>query len=457
MAVGDIISATRYNQLQGRISSILGPGSGNKGYNQSVQSNVVPTSGIVYASHMNNLYTDTVKVYAHQNGILPVSIYEVATEDDITDALYNEFNTIITAAEASPQRFVVHSTQAVVESAGINTSRTAAWGGTSQPQAVVHEFTATFSNSTAQRAFFNAGGEIRIDLSLTHNLTLGDPDYAKTNDWQNMIAAMGTIVFKHNSTSAGTGTGSAIGNFQLTTSYQQVFRKTGSGVYVDNDVTVLVKKVSDNKIAFKITLLDDANGAGGADERVRGTVLSSVTQYRSDGIYVDTPGPSWQNLVTLGSSSAGTLVGTDTTVCIAICDESSSQTAAGMATKWTTFRNHYPNRPFWLLQPGGTSQGNLYQPTSAWASDVYATGPVAVNRDAGNVAQASDWFDIAGLGLLASGSKVALSVDGSGSMTVATVQASYNLFKSKCAAAGLIVVELGMSNEDWITPFDIII
>jgi hypothetical protein len=70
------------------------------------------------------------------------------------------------------------------------------------------------------------------------------------------------------------------------------------------------------------------------------------------------------------------------------------------------------------------------------------------------VSQASDWFVIAGLGSLSSGDKVALSVDGSGSMTLATVQASYNLFKSKCATAGLTVVELSMSNEDWISPFD---
>ena len=36
MGVGDIISEARYNQLQGRISSLLGIGSGDKGYNQSV-------------------------------------------------------------------------------------------------------------------------------------------------------------------------------------------------------------------------------------------------------------------------------------------------------------------------------------------------------------------------------------------------------------------------------------
>lgn len=460
MAVGQIISARRYNELQGRILAILGQGSGDKGYNQGAASLPVPVGGIVYADNVNRLYNDMVKIYAHQTGVVPTSINTVATEDDITDALYNEFNTLITAAEAAPQRFVVHSSQAVVESAGINNSRSTEWGGTAQPQSIIHEFTATFSSSTARRAFFNAGGEIRINISLSHNLLVSDPNYAKTVDWSNMLAAIGTIKFNYNSTSSTSGGPStfpsAIGNFQLTTSYQQVYRKIGSGVYVDNDAVLQAKLLGDNKIAFKLTLTDDANGLGGADERVSGTVTSQVTQYRADGIYVDTPGPSWANLVTLGGTSGGALVANDDTRCIAVIDEASSQRSAGMATKWTNFRNSYPNRVFWLLQPGGSAQGALYEP-AAWATDPNATGPIAVNRDNGNVSQASDWFDIAGLGVLSSGTKVALSVDTSGSMTLATVQASYNLFKSKCATAGLTVVELTMSNEDWITPFDRII
>jgi len=38
-------------------------------------------------------------------------------------------------------------------------------------------------------------------------------------------------------------------------------------------------------------------------------------------------------------------------LCIAVIDESGNQTKASMSTKWTTFRNSYPNRTFYLLQP----------------------------------------------------------------------------------------------------------
>jgi hypothetical protein len=38
-------------------------------------------------------------------------------------------------------------------------------------------------------------------------------------------------------------------------------------------------------------------------------------------------------------------------LCIAVIDENSNTPASGMATKWTDFRNAYPNRTFYLLQP----------------------------------------------------------------------------------------------------------
>ena len=38
-------------------------------------------------------------------------------------------------------------------------------------------------------------------------------------------------------------------------------------------------------------------------------------------------------------------------LCIAVIDESDSQTTSGMSTKWAQFRSTYPQRTFYLLQP----------------------------------------------------------------------------------------------------------
>lgn len=80
-------------------------------------------------------------------------------------------------------------------------------------------------------------------------------------------------------------------------------------------------------------------------------------------------------------------------------------------------------------------------------------GPVQVNRDNGNTDLASDWYTICGLENIPEGSKIALFIDNSGSMTTATIQASYNLLVSKLAAKNISIITVTNGNEDWITPF----
>lgn len=80
-------------------------------------------------------------------------------------------------------------------------------------------------------------------------------------------------------------------------------------------------------------------------------------------------------------------------------------------------------------------------------------GPVQVNRDNGNVNQASDWYSICNLDSLPEGSKIALFIDTSGSMTQSTIQASYDLLLSKLAEKNITIITVTNSNEDWITPF----
>ena len=43
MAVGDIVTAARFNNLQARIATVMGVGGGAEGYGQSLDSNSVLT------------------------------------------------------------------------------------------------------------------------------------------------------------------------------------------------------------------------------------------------------------------------------------------------------------------------------------------------------------------------------------------------------------------------------
>lgn len=143
--------------------------------------------------------------------------------------------------------------------------------------------------------------------------------------------------------------------------------------------------------------------------------------------------------------------------CISIIDESSPSVTTHQ-NDWSAFRNNYPYRTFYLLQP--TFQGDGTNPVYGtdrmnmppnYLADPYANGTIQVNRDQGNVNLRSDWFALCNLDVVPEGSYVSVWLDISGSMVYATVAASYQFFEQRCEAAGLnIVLETSNSGERWI-------
>jgi len=80
-------------------------------------------------------------------------------------------------------------------------------------------------------------------------------------------------------------------------------------------------------------------------------------------------------------------------------------------------------------------------------------GPLAVNRDGGNANNVSDWYTLCNLDSLPNGSKIAVFIDVSGSMTQSTIQASHDLLMQKLNARNMDVIVVTNPSEDWITPF----
>lgn len=138
-------------------------------------------------------------------------------------------------------------------------------------------------------------------------------------------------------------------------------------------------------------------------------------------------------------------------VCITVIDEALNSISNSQAiSQWDAFRETYPNRWFYILDPGGGSFG--YIPPK-FAADPKAFGPIFCSRDGGNVNFRSDWFNICGLETASPGSVVSLAVDTSGSMTLNTVKASYNYFIERCAEANFpLVIDTTFPNERWIPP-----
>jgi hypothetical protein len=139
----------------------------------------------------------------------------------------------------------------------------------------------------------------------------------------------------------------------------------------------------------------------------------------------------------------------DNVVAISVIDES-SPTASTIRSDWLTFRNNYPTRQFWLLQPGRTAP-ELKAPAE-FTADTRAEGPIQVARDGGIVSARSDWFAITGLASVPAGTIVSLAIDSTGSLGLSRVRASYDFFIEQCQAAGLQVVFVTFNTERWSLP-----
>lgn len=284
MAVDELITVARYNQMQSKVALVLGNGSGQYGYGQSLSSNEVSTSDTVNATHMQTLKSDMINARVHQTGAVP-DLDNIAATQDITDAVYAEYES--TATSILNNANDVFSTQTSVESK-LSSTRTQNW-----KTSVEHHFTVTFDSEDHRRHFFNAGGEIRFSASLTGGTG------SKSTNWNNMLQSLGTLKFTSLNMTGDSGTSSGLGNFELTSSWQTLYVKTGSGVYAENDYTIKGKAVN-NEIYFQVEFNDDATGSGGGgfepvDEPVTGTLTSTITQLRATGLYVEVDSPTYAN------------------------------------------------------------------------------------------------------------------------------------------------------------------
>jgi len=145
--------------------------------------------------------------------------------------------------------------------------------------------------------------------------------------------------------------------------------------------------------------------------------------------------------------------------CIAVIDENTGSSQWSVDQDWNNFYAAHPNRQFYLMDVGGSyGDQTVKTPTGigTGAAPITNFTKFDVNRDDGNVANTSDWFDLVGLSTLSTGSLVSLWVDSSGSMTPSNVQASLDLFLTNCSNAGLNVDQSSNPNayfEEYIEPF----
>ena len=270
-----LILYSDYNTIQTKIESVLGTGSGNQGYGQSVSSSLVAQNAKISVTQWNNLRSDIIRCRQHQTGVAPsltqpttsVKIYESDRAAYLAEADLAFTNRLVAppSGEATREYLSFGSIQ-----------RTSNWNGV-RTQTV----TITFTDANAARYFFNTGSRIEFSGSRTGGLGT-----AKDSSWTTLLSTMGTVYFNYDvTTSTGSGTGSNIGFYDLTTSSQKIFQKdTTSPTYTPNSYQIWASAPSSTTIQFIIYFRDDsAPGGWGVDEDVTGTLTSDVKVYRASG------------------------------------------------------------------------------------------------------------------------------------------------------------------------------
>jgi hypothetical protein len=269
----------------------------------------------ITAQSFNNLYKDLIRARLHQIGLSNAEItdqiknleftagVDIVGEESSGAGADAEFKGIADLERMMDRietdKFLVDSTQSVVE-LGTSSTRTSQWNGQ-----LIHEVKVSFNNSGHRRHFFNSGGELRIETS---NLGYATP---KGNDWSVLLQRAGIVKFNHSDTSTtDQGTPSAIGNYDLTTSYQLIYTRISKGgiypTYNQNLMEIYAKEISDSEIQFKI-IFDDLE-SGAEDDLIDGTLKSSVNHLRAKStltgddlidFYIEVPAPIYQNITTL--------------------------------------------------------------------------------------------------------------------------------------------------------------
>jgi hypothetical protein len=176
-------------------------------------------------------------------------------------------------------RFTINSTQRELQVLEID-RRTNSWNGSIQSEIEV-----TFADSDQRRYFFNAGGQLRFQGVVT------DVGGVQRNEtWNSLIENPGEIQFGYNfvqNTGSSNGISfpsGTIGNYDLTESYQTVFRKdASSGLYGNSFWQIEAREDSTNTISFRITLVNDGpesdtdeGAVGGTDGGIQESVTADI-------------------------------------------------------------------------------------------------------------------------------------------------------------------------------------
>ena len=238
-SAGDAILDDEYNEFVNSSSDpfgynhFAGPGSTIYGLNQATIS-TVSAGDTIAASHWNSLFTGMDNIANHLNRSITSSSVSAGDTIAIRSALISDLANLAADVAAGGVNVTALGTNAVGSSTNSGT-----WNGTSTIERSV-----TFANNNTMRAFFNAGGKIRVDPSCVTGI-----DGTKDDVFNDLtVNAIGNLdIGAHASTRSGSGetlTTNGLGNgfHDLGTGYTTIIKLTSDNSgYTSNTVEIFAK------------------------------------------------------------------------------------------------------------------------------------------------------------------------------------------------------------------------
>lgn len=296
MAVNDTITQAEYNNIRNKVVAVLGTGSANYGWGQTLLSSAVAAGNTVSVNEWGRLRYDIINAYTHIYGSAPSTV-TVSAGDSIR---YNVSNAPVTtydtfATDISNNRFTVHSTQSAE---AVATPSSTTWPstlyGSTWKTLIKCTITVEFNSANQARYFFNSGGQIRISASQSGS-TIGT---AQVTYWRSLLSTAGTQIFGGNTPGTGTSPMNGQNWYRLTNSFQVWSSTFGSSPYGSNNFRISARTtdVSNNSSGtsksaeFLVEFVDGYTDPGppAPGDDVDGTFTVNASALYATGILVPT-------------------------------------------------------------------------------------------------------------------------------------------------------------------------
>jgi hypothetical protein len=268
MPVNDTIKETDYNSIRNKIINVIGAGSADSGWGQSVVSTAVAVGNTVTVNEWGRLRFDIINAYKHIFGNTPTTAQPATgntirysntfVPDNVSDAPVTQYdayvNTIIT------NRFTVNASQSSTASSPASVESWPGPYGDRWTAAIQCTVTASWPSATAARYYFNSGGEIRFAASRS-----GGSNTQQCLAWTSLLSTAGTQAFGGNKPSTGVTPSNGQNWYRLTNTYQQWYSLSSSTPYGGNSYRISARtpSVANNStgtastVEFLIQMIDN--------------------------------------------------------------------------------------------------------------------------------------------------------------------------------------------------------